>query len=85
MEINRSYKSSINYAAALYELKEYEQAKEIFVDLLKNYPNIMWLMLCIAYCDANLRNKNKAISYLEKVKHGQDDNYDLNTDDISKY
>lgn len=42
-------------------------------------------MLCIAYCDANLRNKNKAISYLEKVKHGQDDNYDLNTDDISKY
>ena len=78
MEINRSYKSSINYAAALYELKEYEQAKEIFVDLLKNYPNRMWLMLCIAYCELHIGNKKVAISYIEKVKHGQDVNYDLN-------
>lgn len=44
MEIDESYKSSINYAASLYELREYEQAKNIFIDLLKIYPNRMWVM-----------------------------------------
>lgn len=85
MEIDESYKSSINYAASLYELREYEQAKNIFIDLLKIYPNRMWLMLCIAYCELHIGNKKVAISYIEKVKHGQDVNYDLNTDYISVY
>lgn len=85
MEIDESYKSSINYAASLYELREYEQAKNIFIDLLKIYPNRMWLMLCIAYCELHIGNKKVSISYIEKVKHGQDVNYDLNTDYISVY
>ena len=49
------------------------------------YPDRMWLKLCIAYCDVALSNKTTAISYLENIKIGSDDNYDLNTDDIMEY
>ena len=34
--INDSYEYSFNHAVSLYELKEYEKAKEIFFELLKN-------------------------------------------------
>ncbi len=83
-EMDENYVTSLNYAVSLYELKEYEEAKEIFIDLLKIYPDRMRLLLCLAYCEVYLGNKNKAISYAGKVKHGQDRNYNLNTDDISE-
>ena len=44
----------------------------------------MRLLLCLAYCEVCLGNKDKAMSYVEKVKAGQDVNYNLNTDDISE-
>lgn len=83
-EMEKSYVTSFNFAVSLFELKEYEKAKEIFLGLLEIYPNRMRLLLCLAYCEVYLGNKNKAISYVEKVKSGQDVNYDLNTDDISE-
>ncbi len=83
-KMDENYVTSLNYAVSLYELKEYEEAKEIFIGLLKIYPDRMRLLLCLAYCEVYLGNKNKAISYVGKVKHGQDHNYNLNTDDISE-
>ena len=80
-----SYEYSFNYAVSLYELKKYENAKKIFLDLLRKYPNRMRLMLCIAYCETYLGNKEKAIYYLQQVKDGQDDNYSLDTDVIDEY
>ena len=83
-EMDENYVTSLNYAVSLYECKEYEEAKEIFIDLLKTYPDRMRLSLCLAYCEVFLGNKDKAISYAGKVKPGQDYNYNLNTDDISE-
>ena len=84
-DMDKSYKSAFNYAVCLFELKEYEQAEAIFLDLLKKYPDRMMLMLAISYCEAYLGNKEKSIYYLKQVKDGQDDNYSLNTDDIADY
>lgn len=83
--MNENYAYSLNYAVSLYELKEYHKAKELFLNLLRNNPDRMWLKLCIAYCEVNLGNKEKAIFYLEQIRPGQDDHYDLSTDDISEY
>lgn len=83
-EMDENYITSFNYAVSLFELKEYEKAKEIFLNLLEVYPNRMRLLLCLAYCEVCLGNKDKAISYIEKAKSGQDVNYNLNTDDISE-
>ncbi len=83
-EMDENYITSFNYAVSLFELKEYEKAKEIFIELLKTYPDRMRLLLCLAYCEVCLGNKDKAMSYVEKVKAGQDLKYNLNTDDISE-
>ncbi|MEB3072883.1 hypothetical protein [Parvimonas sp. C2] len=83
-EMEESYLTSFNFAVSLFELKEYEKAKEIFLSLLEIYPNRMRLLLCLAYCEVYLENKYEAMSYVEKVKPGQDYNYNLNTDDISE-
>ena len=82
MDMDTSYEYAFDYAVCLYELKEYQKAKEIFIDLLKRYPDRMRLMLSISYCEACLGNKDKAKFYLQKVRQGKDDNYSLNTDDI---
>lgn len=83
-EMNESYITSFNYAVSLFELKEYEKVKVIFLSLLEVYPNRMRLLLCLAYCEVYLGNKDEAMSYVEKVKPGQDLKYNLNTDDISE-
>lgn len=83
-EMEENYVTSFNFAVSLFELKEYEKSKEIFLNLLEIYPDRMRLLLCLAYCEVYLGNKDKAISYVEKVKPGQDVNYNLNTDDISE-
>ena len=83
-EMNESYITSFNYAVSLFELKEYEKVKVIFLSLLEVYPNRMRLLLCLAYCEVYLGNKDEAMSYVEKVKAGQDLKYNLNTDDISE-
>lgn len=64
-DMDKSYKCAFNYAVCLFELKEYEQAEAIFLDLLKQYPNRMKLMLAISYCEAYLGNKEKSIYYLK--------------------
>jgi len=83
-EMEESYVTSFNFAVSLFELKEYEKANEIFLSLLEIYPNRMRLLLCLAYCEVYLGNKDEAMSYVEKVKFGQDLKYNLNTDDISE-
>lgn len=83
-EMNKNYITSFNYAVSFFKLKEYEKAKEIFLNLLEVYPNRMRLLLYLAYCEVYLGNKDEAMSYVEKVKAGQDVNYNLNTDDISE-
>ena len=83
-EMDENYITSLNYAVSLFELKEYEKAKEIFLCLFEVYPNRMRLLLCLAYCEVYLENKDEAMSYVEKVKLGQDLKYNLNTDDISE-
>lgn len=83
--IDESYESAMNYAVSLYELKEYEKAKELFLDLLKIYPDRMWLKLCLAYCEVNLGNKDEAMHYIEQIEPDSEDGYYLTTDEIADF
>lgn len=78
------YIHTFSYAVSLYALREYENAREIFTNLLEEYPDRMRLKLCMAYCEASLGNIAKANYYLDQVKPGQDNNYSLNTDEIAE-
>lgn len=73
--ISDNYEMNFGYAVCLFELKEYEKAKTIFLQLLGNYPNRMGLFLCIAYCDVYLGNKIQSLDYLKKIKIGGDPAY----------
>ena len=70
-----NYEMNFGYAVCLFELKEYEKAKAIFLQLLENYPNRMRLFLSIAYCDVYLGNKIQSLDYLKKIKIGGDPAY----------
>lgn len=83
--LDESYESVLDYAVTLYELKQYEKAKEIFLELYKTYPDRMWLKLCLAYCEVYLGNKEEAMQYLKQIKLDSDDDYNLNTDDIADF
>ena len=73
--ISDNYEMNFGRAVCLFELKEYEKAKTIFLQLLENYPNRMRLFLCIAYCDVYLGNKIQSLDYLKKIKIGGDPAY----------
>lgn len=73
--VSNDYEMNFGYAVCLFELKEYERAKTIFVQLLENCPNRMRLLLCIAYCDVYLGNKIQSLDYLKKIKIGGDPAY----------
>ena len=73
--ISDNYEMNFGRAVCLFELKEYEKAKTIFLQLLENYPNRMRLFLCIAYCDVYLGNKIQSLDYLKKIKIGGDPTY----------
>ena len=73
--ISDNYEMNFGRAVCLFELKEYEKAKTIFLQLLENYPNRMRLFLCIAYCDVFLGNKIQSLDYLKKIKIGGDSAY----------
>ena len=73
--ISDNYEMNFGRAVCLFELKEYEKAKTIFLQLLGNYPNRMRLLLCIAYCDVYLGNKIQSLDYLKKIKIGGDPAY----------
>ena len=73
--ISDNYEMNFGRAVCLFELKEYEKAKTIFLQLLENYPNRMRLLLCIAYCDVYLGNKIQSLDYLKKIKIGGDPAY----------
>ena len=75
ISISDNYEMNFGYAVCLFELKEYEKAKTIFLQLLENYPNRMRLFLCIAYCDVYLGNKIQSLDYLKKIKIGGDPAY----------
>lgn len=83
--LDDSYESVLDYAVTLYELEQYEKAKETFLELYKIYPDRMWLKLCLAYCEVYLGNKEEAMHYLQQIKLDSDDNYNLNTDDIADF
>lgn len=83
--LDNRYEMRFGYGVCLFELKQYEKAKELFEKLLIEYPNRMRLILSIAYCEVYLGNKEKALEYLKLVKEGQDENYHLSTDDIGDY
>lgn len=85
LEIDDNYKVMLGYAVCLFELKEYEKAKEFFEEMLIQYPNRMRLLLCMAYCEVYLGNKENAQYYLKQIKVGRDENYDLSTDDIADF
>ena len=80
--ISDNYEMNFGRAVCLFELKEYEKAKTIFLQLLENYPNRMRLFLCIAYCDVYLGNKKQALDRLKKIKLGSDVAYYLSNDEI---
>ena len=73
--ISDNYEMNFGRAVCLFELKEYEKAKTIFLQLLENYPNRMRLFLCIAYCDVYLGNKIQSLDYLKKIKISGDPEY----------
>ena len=85
LKITNDYEIYFGYAVCLFETKQYQKAKEIFEELLLEYPNRMRLLLSISYCEAYLGNKEKAIHYLKQVKVDQDENYYLATDDIHDF
>ncbi|WP_315284113.1 tetratricopeptide repeat protein [Fusobacterium hwasookii] len=85
LKITNDYEIYFGYAVCLFETKQYQKAKEIFEELLLEYPNRMRLLLSISYCEAYLGNKEKAIHYLKQVKVDQDENYYLGTDDIGEF
>lgn len=78
--ISDNYEMNFCRAVCLFELKEYEKAKTIFLQLLENYPNRMRLFLCIAYCDVYLGNKIQSLDYLKKIKIGGDPAYQRDDD-----
>ena len=73
--ISDNYEMNFGRVVCLFELKEYEKAKTIFLQLLENYPNRMRLLLCISYCDVYLGNKIQSLDYLKKIKIGGDPAY----------
>ena len=75
ISISDNYEMNFGYAVCLFELKEYEKAKTIFLRLVGNYPNRIRLFLCIAYCDVYLGNKIQSLDYLKKIKIGGDPAY----------
>ena len=82
--VSDGYEMNFGYAVCLFELKQYEKAKVIFEELLKDYPNRMRLLLCIAYCDVYLGNKKQALEYLKYIKNGDDPEYYLD-DEICEF
>lgn len=84
-EVAPGYEPSLDYGICLYELGAYERARDVFLGLYKKYPNRMRVLLCLAYCEAYLENKDQAKVYLEKVDPGQDQNYPLSSDEIEDY
>ena len=82
--VSDDYEMNFGYAVCLFELKQYEKAKVIFEELLKDYPNRMRLLLCIAYCDVYLGNKKQALEYLKYIKNGDDPEYYLD-DEICEF
>ena len=80
--VSDDYEMNFGYAVCLFELKEYEKAKTTFEELLKDYPNRMRLLLCIAYCDVHLGNKKQALDRLKQIKLGGDVAYHLSNDEV---
>ena len=83
--VSETYESVLDYAVSLYELKQYEKAKEIFLELYEIYPDRMWLKLCLAYCEISLGNNDEAMRYLEQIVLDIEDEYNLNTDELSDF
>lgn len=85
LTVANDYEMNFGRAVCLFELKEYDKAKTNFEELLKDYPNRMRLLLCIAYCDMYLGNKKQALNRLKQIKIGVDSAYHLDNDDISEF
>ena len=85
LTVANDYEMNFGRAVCLFDLKEYDKAKTNFKGLLKDYPNRMRLLLCIAYCDVYLGNKKQALNRLKQIKIGVDSAYHLDNDDISEF
>lgn len=83
--VSDGYEMNFGYAVCLFELKEYEKAKTTFEELLKDYPNRMRLLLCIAYCDVYLGNKKQVLDRLKQIKLGGDVAYYLSNDEVFEF
>ena len=85
LTVANDYEMNFGRAVCLFELKEYEEVKIVFEQLLENYPNRIRLLLCVAYCDVYLGNKKQALDRLKQIKIGVDPAYHLDNDDISEF
>ncbi len=85
LTVANDYEMNFGRAVCLFDLKEYNKAKTNFEELLKDYPNRMRLLLCIAYCDVYLGNKKQALNRLKQIKIGVDSAYHLDNDDINEF
>ena len=85
LTVANDYEMNFGRAVCLFELKEYEKAKTTFEELLKDYPNRMRLLLCIAYCDVHLGNKKQALDRLKQIKLGGDVAYHLSNDEVFEF
>ena len=85
LTVANDYEMNFGRAVCLFDLKEYDKAKTNFKELLKDYPNRMRVLLCIAYCDVYLGNKKQALNRLKQIKIGVDSAYHLDNDDISEF
>ena len=85
LTVANDYEMNFGRAVCLFDLKEYDKAKTNFEELLKDYPNRMRLLLCIAYCDVYLGNKKQALNCFKQINIGLDSAYHLDNDDISEF
>lgn len=83
MEIVSEYQMVYSYGVALYMNEKYSEAKEIFENLLKEYPCRDRIKISIVRCEIALGNKAKALKLLSEIQYQKSENEE-EADHLSK-
>ncbi len=67
VELNPDIETQNTLALTYYELGEYQNALNIFENILQKYPDNISVLMSAAKCNEGLNNKDKALDYLYKL------------------
>ena len=67
IELNPDIETQNTLALTYYELGEYQNALNIFENILSKYPDNISVLMSAAKCNEGLNNKEKALDYLYKL------------------